>query len=289
MAYYFMSEVSKGKYRELNISNSKYFQDINRRYNKPCAYTLEEIDKFTMMFDNEIELRERLVEEGILPLSLFEKPLSIRTVQKNEYSKVPYNFLYQNDIEYIMDPSRLIEKIIKRFYGHDFLLIKKIVSRFDGDHYCKSTLPEVRQHLEASIREGQINKHFFDLDENNNQLLPRLLKLLILESYSTKSGKTIYKDKVRYRNLHTLIALINYYDQEEQITDKKTSSTNSVELEKQEAPTFKSNDDELKKGIAPKFTEVCPSKEPIREYRFVKKRTIGKKKHTLDEQIGFDI
>ena len=54
MAYYFMSEVSKGKYRELNISNSKYFQDINRRYNKPCAYTLEEIDKFTMMFNDEI-------------------------------------------------------------------------------------------------------------------------------------------------------------------------------------------------------------------------------------------
>lgn len=275
MAYYFMSEVSKGKYRELNISNSKYFQDINRKFNKPCAYTLEEIDKFTMMFDNEIELRERLVEEGILPLSQFEKPLSIRYLQKNEYAKVPYDFLYQKDIEYIIDPSRLVEKIMKRFYNKDFLLIKKIVSRFDGDHKCKSTLPEVRQHLEASIREGEINKHFDDLDENNDKLLPRLLKLIIIESFSTKTGKTIYKNKIRYRNLHTLTALINYYDKEEQMVKE---------------PTFKSVDKESKlENDAPTFTEINQTKIQEREYQFVKKRTLGKKKHTLNDQIGFDI
>lgn len=283
MAYYFMSEVSKGKYRPINISNSKYFQELNRKFNKPCAYTLEEIDKFTMMFEDEIELRERLVEEGVLPFSLFEKPLSIRYLQKDEYKKVPYEFLYQEDIEYIMEPSRLVEKIMRKFYGHDFLLIKKIVSRFDGDHYCQSTLPEVRQHLEASIREEQINKHFFDVDENNNQLLPRLLKLLILESYSTKNGKVIYRDKVRYRNLHTLIALINYYDKEDEIIEESTFKTN------EETPTFKSVEEDLKKGIAPTFTEICEPKEPVREYQFVKTRTLGKKKHTLDKQIGFDI
>lgn len=274
MAYYFMSEVSKGKYREINISNSKYFQDINRRYNKPCAYTLEEIDKFTMMFNDEIELRERLVEEGILPLSLFERPLSIRFVQKNEYSKVPYDFLYQKDIEYIMDPSRLIEKILKRFYDKDFLLIKKIISRFKEDYKCSSTLPEVRQHLEASIRDGEINKHFYDLDENNDKLLPRLLKLIILESFSTKSGKTIYKNKIRYRNLHTLIALINYYEKEAEIIEE---------------PIFNSVDKDLENNNPPTFTEVTQDKESKRVYQFVKTRTLGKKKHTLEKQISFDI
>lgn len=274
MAYYFMSEVSKGKYRQLNISNSKYFQDINRSYNKPCAYTLEEIDKFTMMFDNEIELRERLVEEGILALSLFERPLSIRYLQKEQYSKVPYDFLFQKDIEYIMDPSRLVEKIMRRFYDKDFLLIKKIISRFSEDYKCSSTLPEVRQHLEASIRDGEINKHFDDLDENNDKLLPRLLKLIIIESFNTKSGKTIYKDKIRYRNLHTLIALINYYDKEE-------------ELDKE--PTFKSVEKDLENGNPPIFTVSDQRKTQEKEYQFVKTRTLGKKKHTLEKQISFDI
>ena len=271
MAYYFMSEVSKGKHIELNLSKSKYFQVINKRYKTETAYTLEEIDKFTMMFTDEIELRERLVEEGVLPLSLFEKPLSIRY---NKQSKVPYDFLYQKDIEYIMEPSRLVEKIIKRFYDKDFLLIKKIINRFDGDFKCKSTLPEVRQHLEASIRDGEINKHFYDLDENNDKLLSRLLKLIIIESFNTKSGKTIYQNKLRYRNLHILIALINYYDKEDKIIEE---------------PIFNSVDKDLENDTPPTFAEVNQKNELTREYQFVKTRTLGKKKHILEKQTSFDI
>lgn len=274
MAYYFMSEITKGKYRPINISNSKYFQDYTRRYNKPCAYSLEEIDRFTMMFDNEIELRERLVEEGTLPFSLFEKPLSIRNVNKNEYNKVPYEFLYQQDIEYIMDPTLLVEKIMRRFYEGDFLLIKKIVNRFSEDHRCRSTAPEVRQLIEMSIREGKINHHFDDLDENQDKLLVRLIKLIILESYDTKYGKLKYQDKVRYRNLHVLIALINYYDKEEIKTD---------------APIFKSESISQSNTQAPTFTTEIVKELPQRDYQFVRTKTLGKKKHTLDEQIGFNI
>ena len=66
MAYYFMVETKKGTHKPIEISNSKYFQDYIRKFKKTFAYSLQEIDRFTMMFDNEIELRERLCEEGIL-------------------------------------------------------------------------------------------------------------------------------------------------------------------------------------------------------------------------------
>lgn len=274
MAYYFMSEVSRGQYRKIDISKSKYFTIINKRFKEEFSYTLPEIDQFTIMFEDEKELRERLVEEGILPISLFEKPLSIRNRMNGEYNKVPYNFLYQDDIEYVMEPDRLIERIMRKFYDHDFSLIKKIVSRFDGDYFCKSTLPEVRQHIENSIREGQINKHFYDLDENNDKLLPRLLKLIILESSYTKDGKTVYKNKIRYRNLHILIGLVNYHEKKEQIIEE---------------PIFKSIDNNNNNNNEPIFTDISQDNQSNREYEFVKKRTLGKKKHTLDEQISFDI
>lgn len=266
MAYYFMTEISKGKYKKIDISSSKYFPIKNKRFKEKFPYTLPEIDQFTMMFEDEKELRERLLEEGILSVSEFEKPLSIRYLQKEEYQKVPYDLLYQKDIEYIMEPERLIHKILKKFYDHDFLLIKKIVSRFEGDYYCKSTLIEVRNHLEESIRDGKINKHFNDLDENNNKLLSRLLKLLILESYYAKNGKTVYRDKVRYRNLHILIALVNYHDKKEQII---------------EVPILKSADKV--------FTETKTENQTSNEYEFVKTKTLGKKKHTLEEQTSFEI
>ena len=271
MAYYFMVEAKKGKHIPIEISYSKYFQDNIRKYKKTFAHSLQEIDKFTMMFDNEIELRERLCEEGILPFHFFEKPLSIRSLNKNEYSKVPYDFLYQKDIEYIMEPERLIEKIMRSFYEGDLLLINKIASRFSEEYRCKTTVSEVRQHIESSIRENRLSRHFDEVDENNDKLLPRLLKLIILENFDNKQGKVVYKDTVNYRNLHILIALVNYHDKtknkQDETTIKNVKATNSHE--------------EKVKEETPKNTSV-------------KKLTLGingrgKKKYTLDEQLKFDV
>ena len=274
MAYYFMSEVSKGTYEPIQISNSKYFPYPQPKNKKTFSYKLPEIDAFTMMFDDETELRERLVEEGILSVTQFDKPLAIRCLYNNKYKKVPYDFLYQKDLEFIANPNKLIEKIVKRFYEKDFLLIKKIINRFSENRECSSTLPEVRAHLEASIREGNINKHFYDLDENNDLLLNRLLKQIIFESFNTKSGKTIYKNEIRYRNLHTLLALVNYYDKEE------------VKIE---APIFRDTKYEDVEKQAPVFEPTEKQEQPKREYEFAKVKRLSKKKYNLDGQTGFDV
>lgn len=264
MAYYFMVETQKGKHIPIEISKSKYFQNKTRKFKKDFAYSLQEIDNFTTMFDDEMELREKLCIEGTLPYHLFEKPLSIRCLNKNEYNKVPYDFLYQDDIEYIYEPTRLIEKIMRSFYEGDLLLIKKIASRFGEEYRCKTTASEVKQHIETSIRENKLSRHFDELDENNDKLLPRLLKLIILENFDNSYGKVVYKNKVNYRNLHILIALVNYHEKQKNkpkdIIEEKT--TTSIEKEESKPP--------------------------------VKKKTLGasglgKKKYTLENQIKFDI
>ena len=273
MAYYFMLETKKSNFKPINIVNSKYFQTQTKKYIKPFAYSLEEIDNFTMMFDNEIELRERLIEEGILPVTAINKPLSIRILNKDKYNKVPYDFLYQKDIEYIMEPERLLAKIIKRFYEGDLLLIKKIANHFSENYSCQTTVAEVRQLIEISIREGKINHHFDDLDENQDKLLTRLLKLIILDSYSDKYGKTRYNNKIKYRNLHHLIALINYYD-------------------KETITTLKDEDKNIKEETQAQKTEAHSEKtqpEIEKKSTFVRTRSLGKKKHTLEGQLGFEI
>ena len=64
MAYYFMVEKKKGEYIPLDINNSKYFtRTSNLKGNSARLY---EIDNFTTMFNDENELRESLVKEGIL-------------------------------------------------------------------------------------------------------------------------------------------------------------------------------------------------------------------------------
>ena len=113
MAYYFMARTSKGDYQKIDITKSTCFTKLSK-FRQPGACSLEEIDMFTTAFFNELELRTHLIEEGILPINLADKQLSIRIPKNNIYHKVMYDFLYQKDIEYIANPAALLNEIYRR-------------------------------------------------------------------------------------------------------------------------------------------------------------------------------
>ena len=138
MAYYFMVEKKRGLYQPLNIASSKYFQTIPK-YKIPCALSLKEIDNFTMLFDNEEELRKILVSEAIIPIELSAKSLSARYLNSGKYIKVEYDFLYQKDMEYVYDPSKLIELIMKRYYNNELSFIRDLAFKFSRLRKCGIT------------------------------------------------------------------------------------------------------------------------------------------------------
>lgn len=211
MAYYFMVESKKGNFTPLEISNSPYFQIIDRKYNKKYAYSLDEIDSFTTMFNNEQELRNILLSEGILSQEFRNKPLSTRFLNKGDYQKVRYDFLYQKDLEYIANPTKVLEFIMQKYYQNDFIFLKKFANNFSKYYECSSTAPEVLQASISSIREGKRNSLFESIDLNGDLLVTRLVKLLILKHTENPDGTITYQNKVNYRNLHSVIAYINNY------------------------------------------------------------------------------
>lgn len=220
MAYYFMVESKRGKYIPLEIKNSIYFQITKTKYSEPFAYSLDEIDQFTMMFHNEQELRNVLISEGILPIETHNKPLSTRFLAKGQYEKVRYDFLYQKDIEYIANPLKTVEFIIQKYYENDFQFLQKFASNFSKYYECSSTAPEVAQASATSIREGKRHYHLESVDKNGDLLVARLVKLLILKHVEEPDGKINYKDSVNYRNLHAIVAFINNYYKKEVQTEQ---------------------------------------------------------------------
>ena len=210
MAYYITVESKKSEYIPLNITNSKLFTRISNL--KGNGSTLEEVDIFTMMFNDINELKERLIKENILDYKLINKSLSIRRLRKGSYIKVSYDFLYQKDIEYVMDPSKIITRVKNKLLSKDFRFIEKLANHYLEYYECSSTAPEVREFANNSIRLNQIDKHFYERDDNNHDILTRMLKLLIYEYRELPNGKVEYSDKVKYRNIHSLIAFMNYYD-----------------------------------------------------------------------------
>jgi len=225
MAYYFTVEEKKGKYLPLDIKKSKYFTKQSKFKN--LGLSLQEIDLFTTMFNNEEELRASLLKEGILPLSMSSKSLSARLLRKDVYHKVIYDFLYQADIEYILDPNRLITRINDKLYEGDFRFVESLASAYLKFYDCASTAAEVRAWANFSIKTSSRSHYFDELDENGNLLLTRMLKLLIYEYYQNQDGKVTYKEGIKYLNLHSLIAFTNNYDKKN-ITNKLAPVASSV-------------------------------------------------------------
>ena len=217
MAYYFMVEKKKGDYESLDIAKSKYFVRMSKFKGIGCS--LSEIDLFTMMFNNETEMRETLIKEEILPEIYSLKSLSIRLLKDKKYHKVMYDFLFQKDMEYVMEPKLLITRINNKLRKNDLRFIESFVKTFMNFYDCSSTAPEIYEYITSSIRNGVLSPRLFELDENSDTILIRMTKLLIYDYYQGYNGKVVYKETIKYRNLHSIIAFINYYDKKHQMED----------------------------------------------------------------------
>ena len=211
MAYYFTVQKKKGEYTPIDITKSKYFTRISNY--KGMGMSLEEVDLYTMMFNDEKELRRALFKEKMLEHRYSSSMLTTRLLRNGKYYKVMYDFLYQKDMEYVMDPRLIIDKINNKLENNDFRFVNAFANNYLNFHECLSTAPEVREFAMQSIREGKKSNYFNKLDENNDNPLTRMTKLLIYKYYQNQSGIIEYDyNKVTYRNLHSVIAFVNNYD-----------------------------------------------------------------------------
>ena len=222
MAYYFMVEKKRGKYEPIDITKSIYFMKQSN-FSKLGACNLQEIDMFTMMFNDESELRIRLFNEGLLDDNMVNRPLAIRLYKDNKYKKLPLDFLYQKDLEYIVNPKSLIREIIYRDHQNDFKFLSEYAKYFSKHYDCSTTAPELLQYASNSLTFNNRSKHLDESDQNGDIPSVRMTKLLIYKYYQPQSGKIYYYyDQIKYTQLHMIIAFINNHD-------KKMNKINNIE------------------------------------------------------------
>ena len=231
MAYYFMIENrkknEKSNFEAIDISKSPAFLRFsNFNGNK---YSLEDIDAFTIHFENEKELITHLFKGGIISMQDTRKPMSIRQKKHNEYRKVPYGFLYQKDIEYFMEPKKLISKIMDKLYTGDYEFLQALGDRYENSKICGVTASEVKLYATDAKVNQYSEKYLYAEDENRDTLVARLVKLIIYDHYA--GNKIVYKkDKdgkyiVKSKGLHDLILFVNNYESKEKTNEKVSSKS----------------------------------------------------------------
>lgn len=210
MAYYMMFERRSGDYSLIDITKSNCFKKMSKFKSGGCD--LCEIDMFTTQFFDENELRRHLLDQGLLLGSDGNKKIFIRKKNKGKYDKVRYDFLYQKDIDYIIEPNKLIDRILNKLYQGDFRFIQGFANNYMKYYECSSTMPEIRYYANESIKNGYISNGFSLIDENGDNLIRRAVKLLIYKYNQEFDGKISYSSDIVYRNLHSIICFVNNYD-----------------------------------------------------------------------------
>lgn len=221
MAYYLMVE-NKGRGRStfepIDISKSPCFYRFSVHTGSMCE--LQEIDYFTMTFNNKKELLTHLVKNRIIESKLARKKMSIRRKSSGQFERVSYDFLYQDSLEYVMEPRLLINMIEDKLYQEDFNFLADLANHYANKNFCSTTACEVRQYASDSILNNFSKKYLYQEDENHDILVTRLVKLIIYKNYQDRFGRTVYqKDKsgkleVDYRRLHDLLAWISQKENE---------------------------------------------------------------------------
>jgi hypothetical protein len=124
-------------------------------------------------------------------------------------------------MDYVLEPAKLVEVIMTKFYKKDFVFLKRFANCFASHRECSTTAPEVRMYAEMSIRDGECCKFFDVVDKNGDNQVKRLIKLLLFEYQEQSDGYIYYKNKINYRNLHMMIAFINNYNMQYGISSLK--------------------------------------------------------------------
>ena len=234
MAYYVMAGNNSKEYVSLDITKDECFKRISKYTGDGCS--LEEIDNFTCHFANEQALRIYLFKKDILPVNLCEKALSIRNMYGGEAGRVMYGFLYEKNKKYLDDPELLISDINYRLLQKDFNFVLDYANHFFRYYDCSDITPEIRYFSDDSIIYGRTNRHFNELDENDDNPVQRMTKQLIYEYDYRDYGRITYYHKIKYRNLHDIIAFLNNYDDKK--IKKREEKVKTRTLKKEEQVSF---------------------------------------------------
>lgn len=242
MAYYMMYEDKKGKYEVIDITKSIIFTKESK-YTKVGACSLKEIDLFTSMFNNSNELKKQLLVEGLIDNDQANKNISVREITNGKYKKVMYDMLYQDDLEYIAFPERIVNYCKRRDLNNDYLFLKELALAFRGYRDCSGEVADLLNYISTSLKLGVRYKHMDDVDKNGMKLVERMVRMLVFEYSMYPDGYIKYNQTVKYRNLHKLIAFRNNYNKKklkrevniinDQVVKKKTRKKERTEVEGQ--------------------------------------------------------
>ena len=216
MVKYILSIEQKNKeYKEIKWNNS----------NQKDSYKLIDIDNFTIDFNDEYDLKEYLIKDGIIELDDYYRRLSINYSFKGKLKKMMYGISYKEDSFYMSEA--IIFYYLKNNCTNIDLLEKL------ANHYRNSYIHNVS--VNTIINYIIANKEGYLSNINIEGVLTEFVKEEIF-SYDPKTRS--YKIDnygnpiIKYKNLHELGMFLSNYNKKDNKVIKPKSKEEIKEVVK---------------------------------------------------------
>ena len=189
MAYHLTVKENQ-KHKKLNITGLEEFKRLSRF--KSETYSLEEIDLFTSHFEDELEIKRRLYENGVIGIDDLTKDISIRMKNKKDLKKVRYGLVYRETAKYCKYHEL---RMLLLALQNDTIFLKKLL-----DHYRNCYKQEGLRQINALLHGYQ------DTDIDIYSALN-----LFYNDQVTYIDKKTGELKLKYRQIHDLLMFICHY------------------------------------------------------------------------------
>lgn len=230
MAYYLAVETSKNNIVATNIKRCVNYFEANYLYEEPGACSLQEINRITVKYKDEQELKEALIKSYVFKEEWIDKPLTIFYAQDLEQRLVRGKVLYEDSRNMLDNPSLVIDYIETKSKENDYLFFRQLSLILPDDSIGKMLVCKIASLLEEGLISNKRNQ---ELDETNSvgkNLVTETAKLLIHYNQIYDNGMIASGGKINYENLHNVISFISDY--EKYLKNSKDSDLKRVKTNK---------------------------------------------------------
>lgn len=166
---------------------------------------LEEIDRITTCFNDEYDLKEYFIKNGLMSYQDYDKSVCIRYKSKGKVKKLQYGVLYSGDKDFLNIPfivSYLESKI------DDILLLEKLCNHYRNSYIEGTNINMIREYINMVRNSGKISLE--DIDKIKDALNAFIIKEIY--NYDATSYKCKVNDNgnpiIRYKGVHDLGAFL---------------------------------------------------------------------------------
>lgn len=199
MAYY-LTVKRNNDYHNIDLSVLEEFTRMSKFKNG--SYSLDEIDKCTSKFSDEVSFKKSLYENGLIELDDITRELSIRMKNKDKLEKVRYGLVYGN---------------IKKYLDDIYLRGVFLVLRNDNDFLGK-LVSNYRNSYSNTVKVAEIKNYLFDNCNFRIDIYRVLNEFFFNEVYreDRETGEAL----IKYKSLHDLAMFVHNYSFTKEMREK---------------------------------------------------------------------